>query len=176
MVRAPKGRDQTNYDADYAAVLELRTLATAAGIAIVLVHHLRKADADDAFDTVSGTLGLTGAPDTILVLKRDSSGTIVLHGRGRDLIEIEMAMAFDRETCLWRIAGDADAVRRSAERKTILAALDDAGEPIGPKDIAAATGMRAVNVRFLLGKLFKEGAIEKASYGKYRRCQKADAA
>ena len=39
----------------------------------MLVHHLRKADADDAFDTVCGTLGLTGAPDTILVLKRDTT-------------------------------------------------------------------------------------------------------
>jgi len=65
-------------------VLELRKLANETGVAIVLVHHLRKADADDAFDTVSGTLGLTGAPDDILVLKRDTSGTIVPHGRRRE--------------------------------------------------------------------------------------------
>jgi hypothetical protein len=169
MVKAPKQRDQSNYDADYAAVLELRALANEAGIAIVLVHHLRKAEADDAFDTVSGTLGLTGAPDTVLVLKRDTSGTIVLHGRGRDLTEIEMAMSFDQDSCLWRITGDAEDVRRSAERRTILTVLDEAGEPIGPNDIAAATGMRATNVRFLLGKLLKEGTIEKVGYGKYRR-------
>src|SRR5262249_14737505 len=61
MVRAK----QTQYDADYYAVVELRTLANECGIAVVVVHHLRKMDADDAFDTVSGTLGLTGAPDTI---------------------------------------------------------------------------------------------------------------
>ena len=111
-----KNARSNNYDADYAAALELRTLASEAGIAIVLVHHLRKADADDAYDTVSGTLGLTGAPDTILVLKRDTSGTIVLYGRGRDLTEIEMAMSFDKDSCLWRITGDADevAVRVSA--------------------------------------------------------------
>lgn len=178
MVKAPKTREQSNYDADYAAVLELRALASDAGIAIVLVHHLRKADADDAYDTVSGTLGLTGAPDTILVLKRDTSGTIVLHGRGRDLTEIEMAMSFDKESCLWRITGDADEVRRSAERKSILDALDEAGGPIGPNDIASATGMRAGNVRRLLGKMLKEGAIEKGGYGKYRRLdpKAADAA
>ena len=68
MVRMPNRKDQSTYDADYAAVKELRKLANEAGIAIVLVHHLRKAEADDAFDTVSGTLGLTGAPDTILIL------------------------------------------------------------------------------------------------------------
>jgi len=80
MVRPPNRRDQSTYDADYAAVKSLRDLADEHGIAIGLVHHLRKADADDAFDTISGTLGLTGAPDTILVLKRDNRGSIVLHG------------------------------------------------------------------------------------------------
>jgi RecA-family ATPase len=169
MVRATRKREETNYESDYMAVLELRALANEFGIAIVLVHHLRKADSDDAYDTVSGTLGLTGAPDSILVLKRDSSGCMVLHGRGRDLIEIEKAMTFDADTCLWRIAGDAAAVRRSHERNAVLDALTDAKEPIGPNDIATATGMRAANVRFLLGKLVKEGLIEKAAYGKYRR-------
>jgi predicted transcriptional regulator len=169
MVRATRKREETNYESDYMAVLELRALANEFGIAIVLVHHLRKADSDDAYDTVPGTLGLTGAPDSILVLKRDSSGSMVLHGRGRDLIEIEKAMTFDADTCLWRIAGDAAAVRRSHERNIVLDAIAEAKEPIGPNDIAATTGMRAANVRFLLGKLVKEGLIEKAGYGKYRQ-------
>jgi hypothetical protein len=102
------------------------------------------------------------------VLKRDTTGTIVLHGRGRDLTEIELAMTFDKQGCTWRITGEADQVRRSAERATILQAMQDAGEPVGPNDIAQATGMKAVNVRFLLGKLVKEGVVEKARYGKYR--------
>jgi AAA domain-containing protein len=108
VVRPPKNKDESTYDADYNAVLELRSLANEFGVAIIVVHHLRKADADDAFDTVSGTLGLTGAPDSILILKYDSTGTIVLHGRGRDLVEIEMAMTFDHNACTWRIAGDAN--------------------------------------------------------------------
>src|SRR5262249_37652999 len=149
-------------------VLELRQLASESGIAIVVVHHLRKADADDAFDTVSGTLGLTGAPDTVLVLKRDSSGTLVLHGRGRDLVEIEKAMTFDRDACTWRAAGEADAVRRSTERAAVLSAITEASEPIGPNDIAAATGMRSGGVRRLLAKLVNEGVVERVKYGRYR--------
>jgi AAA domain-containing protein/IclR-like helix-turn-helix domain-containing protein len=169
MVRAPtKKKEQTQYDADYTAVLELRTLANEHGLAVVVVHHLRKADADDAFDTVSGTLGLTGAVDTMLILKRDTSGTIVMHGRGRDLVDVEKAMSFDINACIWRIEGDAAELRRSAERQAVLNAIAEAAEPIGPRDIATMTGMRTTNVRFLLGKLAKEGAIEKASYGKYR--------
>ena len=80
------------------------TLASQYGIAIVVFHHLRKEEADDAFDTVSGTLGLTGALDTILVLKREPAA-VVLHGRGRDLIEIEKAMTFNEDSCVWTMMG-----------------------------------------------------------------------
>jgi len=164
-----KQKDQSAYDADYTAVLQLRELASKHGIAIIVICHLRKADADDAFDTVSGTLGLTGAPDSVLVLKRDSTGTFVLHGRGRDLIEIEKAMDFDSDKCTWRIIGDAGSMRRSSERQAVLDAIAEADEPIGPADIAAATRMRPTNVRYLLSRLVKDGAIEKVGYGRYRR-------
>jgi len=54
MVRSPKKQDESTYDSDYAAVLELRKLANETGVAIVVVHHLRKADSDDAFDKGAG--------------------------------------------------------------------------------------------------------------------------
>src|SRR5262249_44319705 len=107
MIRALKKIDESNYQSDYLALLELRALANEFGIAIPVSHHLRKAEADDPFDTISGTLGLTGAVDSILVLKRDSYGSYVLHGKGRDLVEVEKAMTFDRNACLWRVEGDA---------------------------------------------------------------------
>jgi hypothetical protein len=168
MVRSPKQQDESSYDSDYAAVKELRKLANETGVAIVIVHHLRKAEADDPFDNISGTLGLTGAPDTVMVLKRDAGGAITLHAKGRDLIEIEKAMEFDRNACIWRIAGDAGPVRQSAQRTAILDAITEAGEPVGPDVIAREIGVRSVNVRKLLGKLVKDGAIEKAKYGKYQ--------
>jgi RecA-family ATPase len=169
MVREGRKREETHYDADYAAILELRKLANDLKIAIVVVHHLRKADADDAFDTVSGTLGLTGAPDSILILRRAGQDGYTLHGKGRDLIDFDKAMTFDRDTCRWRIAGEAAEVKRSSERSAILAAIEEANEPIGPRDIAAETGMREGNVRRLLGKLVKEGAIGKVRRGLYQR-------
>jgi AAA domain len=169
MVRALKKIDESNYQSDYLALLELRELANEFGIAIPVSHHLRKQESDDPYDTISGTLGLTGAVDSILVLKRDSYGGYVLHGKGRDLIEVEKAMTFDRDACLWRVEGEAAPIRRSAERTAILDAIDEAGEPVGPNDIAGTTGMKATNVRFLLGKLVKEGVIEKVARGKYRR-------
>jgi hypothetical protein len=175
MVKEPAKRNQTAYEADYASVVELRKLAAEHGIAIIIVHHLRKAEADDAFDTVSGTLGLTGAPDSILVLARDKGGNVTLHGKGRDLEEIAKAMIFDADFCTWRIAGEADEVRRSSESAAILDALAESpDEPLGANEIGAEIEMRPHNVRFLLHKLKKTGAIEKVSRGKYRLKGKND--
>ena len=60
-VRAPRGRNQSDYDADYEACRGLQELAGELGITIIVAHHDRKLDAEDVFDTVSGTLGLPAA-------------------------------------------------------------------------------------------------------------------
>ena len=41
------------------------------------------------------------------------------------------------------------------------------GEPIGPNEVAAATGMKATNVRQLFATLKREGLIKAARFGKY---------
>ena len=89
------------------------------------MHHLRKADADDPFDTVSGTLGLTGAPDTIMIIWREGNG-VLLAAKGRDIEEVKKAIQFDPKTCLWTIIGDAEVVQRSAARSTVIKALEEA--------------------------------------------------
>jgi hypothetical protein len=138
----PKNGD-TSYASDYAAALQLRALANARQLAIVVVHHLRKAEAEDPFDTVSGTLGLTGAPDAILILTRDGPGattTCTLRGKGRDLEELERPIVFDRTTCLWTITGATPATGDPWQKKKTLRvfkrALDNAildhGETIKP--------------------------------------------
>jgi DNA polymerase I-like protein with 3'-5' exonuclease and polymerase domains len=168
MVRTPKKRDETSYDADYAAVLELRTLASQRGVAIVVVHHLRKMEADDPFDTVSGTLGLTGAPDTILVLRRLTSGAVVLHGRGRDLVEIEKALTFNMDTSTWNVEGDAAEARMSAERTAVFNAMNEIGAPASAPDIAAMAKSKVTNVRRMLVRLVKDGLVERCERGMYQ--------
>ena len=64
----------------------------------LVVHHTRKAHADDFLDTVSGTQGLAGAADAVLVLTR-SRGTHrrAPEGHRRDVEEAEYALDFRRE-------------------------------------------------------------------------------
>ena len=166
-VRAPKKNGQPAYDADYESAKELQWLANQYGIAVVIVHHQRKMDADDVFDTISGTLGLTGVVDTILVLKRETSGGIILHGRGRDLAEIEKAVAFNKDACTWTIIGSATEARASVERKAILSALRDIGEPATPTEIATAADLKLASVKHLVLKMVKGGLLKKTEYGKY---------
>ena len=114
-----RDRDQQQYEADYAVVKELQAVALETGVAIVVVHHTKKGGGSDAYETISGTLGLNGAADTLMVLIRDQNGC-VLSVKGRDVQELDVAVEFDPANCRWSVLGDATNVRRSKGRADIL--------------------------------------------------------
>jgi hypothetical protein len=168
MFRSPRRKDQQPYESDYAAIQGLQAIASENGVAIVIVHHLRKSAGEvDPFEKVSGTLGLSGAADTVLILDRDGQGC-TLYGRGRDIEEIERAIEFDKPTCRWRVLGEALDVRRTDERSAILDVLEQAGEPMTPAEIADAAGMSRNNAKQLLFKMAKAGEVTKARRGRYQ--------
>lgn len=164
-VRPPKKANQDSYAADYEAIAPLQEYAGEHGLAIVVVHHVRKAEAEDPLEAVSGTNGLTGAADTILVLTRSTDGP-KLYGRGRDIEEIEKALRFDQG--VWSVLGDADDVKQSDQRRRILEVLTAAAHVLTPKEIAAEAGMKESNVKYLLGKMVTAGTAEKVGYGQYK--------
>ncbi len=165
-VRSTQGKSEAPYQYDYRSVTPLKDLADEFGLAIVVIHHTRKAEAGDKLEKVSGTNGLTGAADTTIILDRDGEG-VTLSGRGRDIAEFETAMEFEKDVCRWRILGDAREVRQSDERKMILDALEGETTPMGPAAIAGVSGQPAGGVRYLLHKMAKAGEVQKAGYGKY---------
>jgi hypothetical protein len=165
--RKPATGKSPMYSADYDAITGLQKIGNDYGLAIVVLHHDRKADADDAFDTVSGTLGLTGAADTILIIKRRASG-VVLYARGRDIEESETAIQFDKDTCRWTMLGKASEVHRSSERARVIAALTAAGQPLSVREIMIDAEMENRNaVDILLGKMAKDGEIRRVGRGRY---------
>jgi hypothetical protein len=156
------------YSNDYLAISELQRVAHKRAIAIVVIHHVRKMEADDPFDTVSGTNGLTGAADTILVLKRQA-GNVTLHARGRDIEEKETACQFSKDTCRWTLLGEAGAVHTSSERTAVIEALrvaDTGGMHI--LEVMAATGRSDRNaLDQLLYKMLRDGALVRVKRGVY---------
>jgi hypothetical protein len=155
-VRPPRKKGEDAYAADYDAVTPLQRYASEHRLAIVLVTHTRKMEAEDPLEAISGTNGVTGAADAVLVLNRDAKGT-TLYGRGRDIEEIETAMRFDGGR--WSILGDADEVRKSDERRKIVSALKEAGDELTPTAIAKTIGAKVENVRVLLRKMVVSGDV-----------------
>jgi hypothetical protein len=142
-----KVRPRTNgqrgmYDVDYEALEPLLPLAAEHGVAILVVHHLRKMDADDPMDAISGSTGLTGGVDGILVLKRDRiAADAFLLVDGRDIEEpAELALKWDRNLASWAIAGSAEDFRLSEGRREIVELLGNAEEPMSARDVAIAIG------------------------------------
>lgn len=168
MFKPVRGDKESLYEADYNSLKGLQELAGEYGVAILVIAHTRKSasESGDAVEKISGTLGLSGAADAFLVLDRDGQGA-TLEGRGRDVEDVEVAVVFDRETCRWRIQGEAAEVRRTDERSVILTALAEATEPMSPSDLVAATGMPSLNIRQLLFKMVKAGEAAKAGRGLY---------
>jgi hypothetical protein len=165
-IRSPKLTNELDYEADYRQVGELKELADTHGVAVLVIHHTRKMMADDPIDAVSGSTGITGAADTILVLKAES-GSVTLYGRGRDIEELELAIQFDRGSCQWHLLGEASDVRRSEERSKILSVLIDADEPLPPAEISRRTGMEPNNVDQLLLKMTRTREVTRIGRGKY---------
>ena len=68
---AAQGREGA-YSADYRETGALKAFADRHNVALLLVHHLRKMrDDGDPFAMISGTTGISGAADTMLVLSRE---------------------------------------------------------------------------------------------------------
>jgi RecA-family ATPase len=164
--RTRHNSQNNSYSFDYDAVAGLQKIAIEYGIAIIIVHHDRKANADDPFDTISGTLGLTGAADTILILKREARG-VILYVRGRDIEESESLMQFNKESCKWTIQGPAAELCKSNERTAILEAVAACDGPIKVEAIMAATGSTRVATDSLLSRMVEDGDLVRVGRGLY---------
>jgi hypothetical protein len=163
-IKPPGNAAQTSYESDYATFAPLQAWAMEHSMAVVALHHTRKAGADDPLEALSGSNGLSACADTTLVLDRGSNG-LTLYVRGRDVEEKETALNFIGG--LWNVTGEASYVRRSSERGNILGALGDATEPMSPTEIADVTAMKSGNVRKLLHAMAKAGEVNKIKRGLY---------
>jgi hypothetical protein len=168
-IRPERGNKETLYDGDYRALAELQSWSGQAGIAVIVLHHTRKMESDDPIDSVSGTTGLTGCVDTIVVLARSNKGT-TLYLRGRDVGEQEKALLWNKDTCRWTILGEADEVHRSDSRRKILTLLDDVSlvsVPIGPQEIAKQTDTSEDLVNKTLQRMVSDAEIIRIGRGRY---------
>lgn len=165
-VRPHERGSERLYNADYDAIGPLTDLAHAYGVSVLVIHHTRKMDSDDPLDLVSGSFGLTGAADGVLILKRARGQCdAVLHATGRDFEDKELALRWDAELTGWRMLGDAAEYKLSNERREVIALLKQSG-PLAPKVVAESLGRTPGACRKLLCTMHRDGEL-RSSGGRY---------
>jgi hypothetical protein len=176
----PAAAGESAYQRDYKIGAALkRAVDDHPGATLLTNHHDRKAASEDFVDSVSGTHGLAGAADTIVVLARrriDESG--VLKVTGRDVAEGEYALRFlDGST--WQLDGGdlAEASDRARQQATVDRLGDQSAgivrfiaNTVGgvrAADVADEMGMSAKLAGDYLRRLAEAGRIRRLTRGLY---------
>lgn len=180
--RQQRNRGDDPYLADYQAGVALKTIVDAfPGSALVGVHHTRKASSDDFVDDLSGTLGLAGSADYVLVLRRQrQSAEATLQVTGRDAPEGEYAFTVTGGN--WDLAGNAlaeAAATAESRRNTkklgdraleVLALVNqraEGGEITRAADVADKLAVDQHQARTYLARLAETERIRKDGRGAY---------
>jgi RecA-family ATPase len=165
--RKPAKGNANLYAEDYETVTKIKDVADRLGVCILLIHHLRKAESDDIFDTLSGSLGLTGGADGNLVME-NAKGQTTLHITGRDVEGIELAIELDNRILTWQLLGERAEVKKTNEQQRLYNALKESTEPLSPKKLADITGLKVGSVKSILAKFLEEGSVRRSGYGAYQ--------
>lgn len=177
-VSPPSAPGESAYARDYRIGTTLKRLVDERpGSTLLAVHHDRKAGAEDFVDSVSGTHGLAGSSDFMLVLDRkrhEADGLIKV--TGRDVREGEYAISLS-DSGQWTLKGDdlaaaaaeavtkratADLGDRSAE---IIAFIAERGAAVTPTDVTNELNIK--DARRYLARLADSGRLVKLSRGLY---------
>ena len=156
------------YEADYGALASLQTLAGRYNVAIIVIHHVRKMGSPDPLELISGTTGLTGAADSVWVLKRErGQREATLFVTGRDVAEQEIALRWGSTLFTLTILGDAAQHHLSRERQEILTVMREAGQRLAPKEVAGALNKPYGTVKKLMWTMKNAGLLEVDEKGRY---------
>lgn len=171
---------ESAYARDYRIGGALKGVADAfPGSSLIVNHHIRKLGSDDFVDSVSGTHGLAGAADTIVILSRarhESAG--ILKVTGRDVREGEYALGFSNGG-QWGLDGpDLDSASAKAvelrskdgvgdDMGRVIDIVTKAGKPVGPNYVATALQIDDKTAGVYLGRAVKANRLSKHGRGQY---------
>ena len=104
------GWSSSAYADDFAFMTVFKHLAERYDIAILLVHHTRKQEAQDIMEMISGTNGIMGCADGAMVLERPKRllPEASLNMTSRDFEDAKILLRQNRETMCWEFVGFED--------------------------------------------------------------------
>ena len=154
------------YSEDYETISAIKKIADVYGVAILIIHHLKKGMEGDWLSEISGSQGIAGAADTIFSLKRERNSTLgTLHRTGRDVEEKDFIMKLDGYG--WVLQDDAEIFTMPEWKRQVLDFLKD-NPSVTPMQLSTAYGLDAKTAQKHLYRLVKEGTIRKEGYGTYK--------
>ena len=109
------------YANDYRDLSVLKRLADKHGIAILLIHHLRKEKAEDVFHRISGTTAISGAVDSSFTLVEEWRGSsrakLTCIGRDIEFRELELERNGDN---VWELISDSKSQPELLEDRIVV--------------------------------------------------------
>lgn len=168
-IRPPADRSASAYDHDYMVMSALKGLADRRKVAVVVVHHTRKmADDSDVFNEVSGSTGLTGAADAILIAKKArNTSEATLHVTGRDITESDYALNWEALTCTWTLLEEpVSALSQVGTRRKITEWLT-ANQSGTPMQIAEGTGLNHATIKQNVRRMVTDDQLDSDGEGTY---------
>lgn len=143
-IRGEAKRNESAYGTDSREAGVIKKFADQHGIAVVLVTHTRKGiDTTDPFVNITGTFGIAGVADDMIVLTKEKRGDLLtkMSVTGRDVQYEEYPLIFDKDRGKWMRQGDSyelaaakfesdakwAAYQVGNVRKTILKLLEENG-------------------------------------------------
>ena len=113
-------RYDNTYANDYRDLSVLKHIADHHGLAILLIHHLRKEPAEDVFNRISGTTAISGAVDSSFTLVEEQRGSrrAKLYCVGRDIEYREMELERNGDN-VWEVLSDSKDAPELLEDKIV---------------------------------------------------------
>lgn len=117
-IKYRQSKSESAYETDYRTGRDLKEFAEKKDIAIVVVTHTTKLiHIEDEMSDVSGTNGVTGAADAVVVLKKEkrTSKEAKMFITGRKVRQSMHNILFDDVSCRWEYIGIAEASDRDQQ-------------------------------------------------------------
>lgn len=171
-IRAATGYSRAGaYELDVKACQPLIELSHRLDICILCVHHTNKTkDVSNVLDKVSGSTGLTGSFDVVMVLERpltDPLGTMTVTGRA--VPTAQYSMEYVGEVGCWTLLDRTNAATATAQEQKILRAIDELQPTATPAKIAEQVGITRDGVTRHLSRMIGKGTIANPRRGYYER-------
>ena len=160
-------RDYHEVYKTFAPIQELRSKHS---FALVMITHLRKAESEEVFNDLHGSVAYQGTQDALWVLERKQGmDTANLHMRDKDAEDKVVELKFDGMS-LWSFVGEGEEYVSSKKQGEIVEVMREEGKPLTIKELMLMLGIPQTDYETFRKRVLRmaaEGIVVRLDRGKY---------